>query len=440
MGSYIPNTRAEREAMLREAGYGSFAELYADVPPGVLLPDGPAIPSGKSELAVRKELGRLAGRNKVYGTIFRGVGAYNHYIPAIVRNVAAKEEFITAYTPYQPEISQGVLQSIFEFQTMICELTALPVANASVYDGATATAEAIPMCIDRKRTKVLVSATVAPQVLEVVRTYCFGSGREVTVVPARDGLTDAEALQQALTDTTACFIMQQPNYFGLIEPAAALGSIAHGAGAKFVMNCNPTALALLAAPGECGADVAVGEGQPLGLPLSFGGPYVGYMAATQAMMRKLPGRIVGQTHDAAGHRAFVLTLQAREQHIRREKASSNICTNQSLCTLMVSAYLSAVGPDGLKEVASQCTAKAHYLQAELEKAGLARKYAGEFFHEFVTKGGDADKILAALDAEGILGGLPLAGDEILWCCTELCAKEDMDKAAAIVRTVQGGGR
>ena len=440
MGSYIPNTRAEREAMLREAGYGSFAELYADVPPGVLLPDGPAIPSGKSELAVRKELGRLAGRNKVYGTIFRGAGAYNHYIPAIVRNVAAKEEFITAYTPYQPEISQGVLQSIFEFQTMICELTALPVANASVYDGATATAEAIPMCIDRKRTKVLVSATVAPQVLEVVRTYCFGSGREVTVVPARDGLTDAEALQQALTDTTACFIMQQPNYFGLIEPAAALGSIAHGAGAKFVMNCNPTALALLAAPGECGADVAVGEGQPLGLPLSFGGPYVGYMAATQAMMRKLPGRIVGQTHDAAGHRAFVLTLQAREQHIRREKASSNICTNQSLCTLMVSAYLSAVGPDGLKEVASQCTAKAHYLQTELEKAGLARKYAGEFFHEFVTKGGDADKILAALDAEGILGGLPLAGDEILWCCTELCAKEDMDKAAAIVRTVQGGGR
>ena len=440
MGSYIPNTRAEREAMLREAGYGSFAELYADVPPGVLLPDGPAIPSGKSELAVRKELGRLAGRNKVYGTIFRGAGAYNHYIPAIVRNVAAKEEFITAYTPYQPEISQGVLQSIFEFQTMICELTALPVANASVYDGATATAEAIPMCIDRKRTKVLVSATVAPQVLEVVRTYCFGSGREVTVVPARDGLTDAEALQQALTDTTACFIMQQPNYFGLIEPAAALGSIAHGAGAKFVMNCNPTALALLAAPGECGADVAVGEGQPLGLPLSFGGPYVGYMAATQAMMRKLPGRIVGQTHDAAGHRAFVLTLQAREQHIRREKASSNICTNQSLCTLMVSAYLSAVGPDGVKEVASQCTAKAHYLQAELEKAGLARKYAGEFFHEFVTKGGDADKILAALDAEGILGGLPLAGDEILWCCTELCAKEDMDKAAAIVRTVQGGGR
>ena len=440
MGSYIPNTRAEREAMLREAGYGSFAELYADVPSGVLLPDGPAIPSGKSELEVRKEMGRLAGRNKVYDTIFRGAGAYHHYIPAIVRNVAAKEEFITAYTPYQPEISQGVLQSIFEFQTMICELTALPVANASVYDGATATAEAIPMCVDRKRTQVLVSATVAPHVLEVVRTYCFGSGREVTVVPAKDGLTDAGTLQRALTDTTACFILQQPNYFGLIEPAAALGGIAHGAGAKFVMNCNPTALALLAAPGECGADVAVGEGQPLGLPLSFGGPYVGYMAATQAMMRKLPGRIVGQTHDAAGHRAFVLTLQAREQHIRREKASSNICTNQSLCTLMAAAYLSAVGPDGLQEVASQCTAKAHYLQAELEKAGLARKYAGEFFHEFVTKGGDADRILAALDAEGILGGLPLAGDEILWCCTELCAKEDMDKAAAIVRAVQGGGR
>lgn len=440
MGSYIPNTRAEREAMLREAGYGSFAELYADVPSGVLLPDGPAIPSGKSELEVRKEMGHLAGRNKVYDTIFRGAGAYHHYIPAIVRNVAAKEEFITAYTPYQPEISQGVLQSIFEFQTMICELTALPVANASVYDGATATAEAIPMCVDRKRTQVLVSATVAPQVLEVVRTYCFGSGREVTVVPAKDGLTDAGALQRALTDTTACFILQQPNYFGLIEPAAALGGIAHGAGAKFVMNCNPTALALLAAPGESGADVAVGEGQSLGLPLSFGGPYVGYMAATQAMMRKLPGRIVGQTHDAAGHRAFVLTLQAREQHIRREKASSNICTNQSLCTLMAAAYLSAVGPDGLQEVASQCAAKAHYLQAELEKAGLARKYAGEFFHEFVTKGGDADRILAALDAEGILGGLPLAGDEILWCCTELCAKEDMDKAAAIVRAVQGGGR
>ena len=421
--------------MLRESGYSSFDELYADIPAELKLKGGLNIPSGKSEYEVRDLVSSLASMNRQFKTCFRGAGAYNHYIPSIVKSVVSKEEFVTAYTPYQPEISQGVLQSIFEYQTMICDLTGMDVANASVYDGASATAEAAAMCVARNRNKIYISAAVNPFVMSTVRTYCFGSGNPLEVIPEKDGLTDREKLAELLKDDAACVIIQQPNYYGLIEDAPVLAETAHAAGAKFVMNCYPISLPIMQTPAEAGADIAVGEGQPLGMPVSFGGPYLGFMAATKDMMRKLPGRIVGETHDADGNRAFVLTLQAREQHIRREKASSNICSNEALCAMTAAVYMSAMGPGGMKDVASQSVSKAHYLQKKLEEAGLPLKYSGEFFNEFVTKGGDSAKIEEILAANDILCGMPLGSDEILWCCTELCSKAAMDKVAALVKEV-----
>ena len=437
MGSYVANTTAEQQSMLTAAGFSRMEDLFADIPEAVRLRDGLALPAGKSELEVGRLLEAMAARNTAYRRILRGAGAYHHYIPAIVKSVTGKEEFMTAYTPYQAEISQGLLQAIFEFQTMICELTGMDVANASVYDGATAAAEAAAMCRERKKKNVVcVSATMHPQVIDVIRTYCFGSGSEVVLIPEQNGLTDTAALQQSLTAEVSCFIVQQPNYYGNLEPAAELGRMAHAAGAKYVMSINPIAAALMPTPAECGADVAVGDGQPLGLPLGMGGPYLGFMTATRAMMRKLPGRLVGETKDADGQRAYVLTLQAREQHIRREKASSNICSNQEWCALTAAVYLAAMGPDGLQETARQCAAKAHYLQQALADVGLAKKYPGEFFHEFVTRSEiPAADVLKALEQKGILGGLPLSGQDILWCATEMNTKAELDETARLVGEV-----
>ncbi len=419
--------------MLHEIGYDSFDALFAHIPDAVKVKNLD-LPEGMPEMDALARMEELAEKNVRFRHIFRGAGAYNHYIPAIVKSVVSKEEFVTAYTPYQAEISQGILQSIFEFQTMICELTGMDVSNASVYDGATAAAEAAAMCRERKRQTALVSAAVHPQVLEVIKTYCYGSGTEVVVVPEKDGVTDAEALEQSLNETSACFYMQYPNYYGNIEDAKRLGEIAHGAGAKFIMGCNPIALAVLQTPAECGADIAVGDGQPLGMPLSFGGPYLGFMAAKEKMARKLPGRIVGETVDSEGARAFVLTLQAREQHIRREKAGSNICSNEALCALTAGVYLTAMGEKGLTQAANLCISKAHYLQQELKKAGLRPKYAQPFFHEFVTVSEKkSDVLLAALQDEGILGGLPLNDHEILWCATEKNTKAEIERVAAIVK-------
>ena len=297
-----------------------------------------------SELEVRRAVSAMAKENRVFSTVLRGAGAYDHYIPSIVKYIPAKEEFLTAYTPYQAEMSQGILQSIFEYQTMICELTGMDVSNASVYDGATAAAEAAAMCRDRKRTVTLVSAAAHPDTINTIRTYCYGAGCEMRLVPLREGKTDLAALKDMLAADVASFYVQQPNFYGLFEDAQALGQAVHEAGAMYVMGCNPIALAIAKTPAACGADVAVGEGQPLGMPLSYGGPYLGYMATTKKHMRKLPGRIVGETVDNRGERAFVLTLQAREQHIRREKASSNICSNQALCALTAGAYMAAMGP------------------------------------------------------------------------------------------------
>ena len=391
-----------------------------------------------SELEVGRYISRKADKNIRFRTIFRGAGAYNHYIPSIVKSVTGKEEFVTAYTPYQAEISQGILQSVFEYQTMICRLTGMDVSNASVYDGASAAAEAVAMCIERKRTTMLVAATASPLTIRTMQTYCTGSGVRLLVVPARDGVTGAEALKSRLDGTVAGFYLQQPNYYGHIEDAETLGQLVHEAGAKYVMGVNPLSLGIMKTPAEQGADIATGEGQPLGIPLSFGGPYLGFMASTTAMMRRLPGRIVGLTTDVDGRRAFVLTLQAREQHIRREKASSNLCSNQALCAMTAAVYMAAMGPDGLRRVATHCLSKAHYAASKISGIpGFGLRYKAAFFHEFVTEcPGKPSDVLAVLEKEGILGGYPVEGG-LLWCVTEMNTKEEIDELVKILLTETG---
>ena len=432
MGSYIPSTGEERQAMLQTIGLTSTDQLFDVVPESVRV-KSLDLPEGLSELEVGQKMAELAAKNRVFPSVFRGAGAYRHYIPSIVKTVTSKEEFLTAYTPYQAEISQGVLQSIFEFQTMICELTGLDAANASVYDGASAAAEAVAMCRERKRTRAVVSAAAHPDVISTIRTYSFGAGTEVAAAPAENGVTDLTGL---LDETTACVYVQQPNFFGQLEDLPALAAQVHAAGARLIVGVNPAALGVLESPGACGADIAVGEGQPLGLPLSWGGPYLGFMAASQSLMRRLPGRIVGQTHDNKGEVGYVLTLTAREQHIRREKASSNICSNQALCAFIAGAYLSAMGAQGLTQAAVLSMSKAHYLADELEKIGLHRVHQGEFFHEFVTTCPQQEQVLAALDREGILGGLPVEGG-LLWCATEVVTRSEMDRAVSMIKEVLG---
>ena len=422
--------------MLRAVGVNSTRELFRDVPQEMLLTRPLDIPGGMSELEVSRVMTAMAAENRVYGTVLRGAGAYDHYIPSIVKYIPAKEEFLTAYTPYQAEMSQGLLQSIFEYQTMICELTGMDVSNASVYDGASAAAEAAAMCRDRKRRVTLISGAAHPDTINTVRTYCYGTGDELRVVPVRDGRTDMDALRELLTADVAGFYVQQPNFFGQFEDAEALGALTHEAGALYIMGCNPMALAIMKTPRECGADIAVGEGQPLGLHMGCGGPYLGYMATTDKLMRRLPGRIVGETTDAQGRRAYVLSLQAREQHIRREKASSNICSNEALCALTAGLYMAAMGPDGMAQAAEQSMAKAHYLAGALCAIdGVELVYDGPFFHEFVTRLPERENVLAALAADDILGGLPVGGDQILWCATEKVSRAQLDKAVSIVKEV-----
>lgn len=435
MGSYVPSTLKERQEMLESMGMSSIDELFAHIPAELKLGRELNLPCGKSELEVNRLMNKIASHSVIFDSIFRGAGAYDHYIPSIVKSVTGKEEFLTSYTPYQAEISQGVLQSIFEYQTMICELTGMDVSNASVYDGATAAAEAVNMCCERSRNVVFLSEAAHPDVISVVKTYCWAASHKVVMLPVKDGKTDLSAMASQLDKkTSACLYLQSPNFFGQFEEVEQGAEMIHSVGAKLIVGANPISLGMFKTPAEQGADIAVGEGQPLGMPIAFGGPYLGFMAATKAMMRKLPGRIVGETTDVDGKRAFVLTLQAREQHIRREKASSNICSNQALCALTASVYLAAVGPEGLHQVASLCYQKAHYLAQQLcSIPGVSLKYNGSFFHEFVTEMPDADKVLCALEKEGILGGLPLEDGSILWCATEKNTKEDIDRVVEIVR-------
>lgn len=435
MGSYIPETHEGRADMLAAIGLAHADELFSVVPEEVRTSEL-NLPEGLSELEVVSHMEGLASENVRFGTVLRGAGAYRHHIPAIVKTVTSKEEFVTAYTPYQAEISQGVLQSIFEYQTQICELTGMDVSNASVYDGATAAAEGVLMCLDRKRGEVVVADTVNPDVLAVINTYCASRGVTVVTVGMKDDLSlDLDALRGVLGPKTAAVYVQSPNYLGAIEDMDAIAAATHEAGAKLVMGFNPIALGIMRTPREYGADVAVAEGQPLGLPLGFGGPYLGIMATTQALMRKLPGRIVGQTTDAEGRRAYVLTLQAREQHIRREKASSNICSNEALCAMTASVYLASVGPEGLAQAARLSAGHAHYLAEQLAGLGFAPMSDRPYFNEFLTTCPvDADQLMEGLAARGILAGLPTHGG-ILWCATELNTRADIDRAVRAIKEV-----
>ncbi|MFN2418104.1 MAG: aminomethyl-transferring glycine dehydrogenase subunit GcvPA [Candidatus Limnocylindria bacterium] len=433
--SYSPHTDADRARMLDAVGVASVDDLFADIPSAVRAGEWD-VPPPLSEQEVRAELARLAARNRIPTVSFLGAGAYRHLIPSVVGEVIGRSEFATSYTPYQPEVSQGTLQSIYEFQSLICELTDMEVATASHYDGATATAEAALMaCRVTRRSRVAVSAGLNPDYRRVLATYCSGPGVEVVTVPVDlseggDGTTDPAA--SGALDEVACLVAAQPNFYGQLEPMRELADAAHGEGALFVAVVEPTSLAVLQAPGSYGADIVAAEGQPLGIPVSFGGPYVGLMAARMASVRQMPGRLVGATRDVQGRRGYVLTLQAREQHIRREKAASNICTNQALMALAATAYLTAVGPSGLREVAELSMAQARHLVGALESAGLAeRRFGGAYLNEVVMRVPEAARRHAALAEQGIVAGHLLERgeaelrDTLLLAATELTADDDI---------------
>ncbi len=428
MADYILNTDHQEALMLKRTGFSTLEDLYQDLPKELLLKRDLDLPLGQSEFAVLDALKRLANENISYPVVLRGAGVEHHYIPSVVKKMANRDEFVTAYTPYQSEFSQGILQSIFEFQTSICELTGMDVSNASVYDGPTASAEAIQMVLDRKRNQILLPENLAPYITTVMKTYTQWLDIEFVHVKTVDGRIDSEDLITKLNENSAGLWIQYPNYFGILEDIEGLSQLVHQAGAKVVVYTNPMTLGALKSPRSLGADVAIGEAQPLGIPMSFGGPFLGFMAASAELVRKLPGRIAGQTVDSEGKRAFTLTLQAREQHIRREKATSSICSNQALMALTASVYLAALGPKGLQEVALACHAKAHYLAAGLESIGFKLKYSSPFFHEFVSVSPiDHNHIERALHDLGVLAGLGLSSHETLWCVTETTKKEDLDR-------------
>lgn len=439
--NYVPNTVDQQEQILTRIGVGSLEELFADIPESVRRQAQLKIREGLSELELVKYMGRLAAENKTVEeyTSYLGAGAYEHFIPSYVDQLLLRSEFYTAYTPYQPEISQGTLQAIYEFQTLVCELTGMDGANASMYDGASALAEAALMSCDAtRRKKVLVPQTIHPEYREVLRTYLLPRGVEILEIPYKEGAVDSEALEKVLNTEVAAVLLQSPNFFGMIEKAEEIGQMAHAKGGLLVMAVNPVSLGLLKSPGELGADIVVGEGQPFGNPLNFGGPYLGFLACREKYVRRMPGRIVGATKDKNGKKGYVLTLQAREQHIRREKAASNICSNEALCALAFTIHLSGLGKRGLKEMARLNLQKAHYGAEEIGKLpGMSLAFQGPFFHEFVIKTEVSPrKINEALLSHKIIGGLELSrfypelDQHLLFCVTETKTKEDIDRLVA----------
>ena len=434
---FFPHTEEDIKLMLDKIGVPSLDALFAEVPEEIRFRRDYDLPSAKSEIEIRNLFGNLGKQNKQL-TVFAGGGVYDHYTPSIVPYLVSRSEFLTSYTPYQAEISQGTLHYIFEFQSMMAELTGLPIANASMYDGSTATAEAAIMAVasGKKANRVLVSETVDDKVLAVIRTYTHFQGVQIEVVPAEDGVTSRTAMQEKLQQGgVAGMIVQQPNKYGIIENYDGFADDCHQQKALFVMNSVAADLALLKSPGELGADIAVGDGQSLGIPMQFGGPSVGYLCCTEKLMRKMPGRIVGQTKDNRGQRAFVLTLQAREQHIRREKATSNICSNQSLMALWVTIYLSVMGKEGLKEAAQMSVDGAHYLYEKLIQSGKFKPAFNQpFFNEFCVKyvGGDLDQLQQRLLDNGILGGIKMADDMLMLAVTEKRTKEEVDLLVSLV--------
>ena len=434
---FFPHTEEDIKLMLDKIGVPSLDALFAEVPEEIRFRRDYDLPNAKSEIEIRNFFDNLGKQNKQL-TVFAGGGVYDHYTPSIVPYIVSRSEFLTSYTPYQAEISQGTLHYIFEFQSMMAELTGLPIANASMYDGSTATAEATIMAIasGKKANKVLVSETVDDKILAVIRTYTHFQDAEIELIPAEDGITSRTAMQEKLQQGgVAGVIVQQPNKFGIVENYDGFADDCHQQKALFVMNSVAADLALLKSPGELGVDIAVGDGQSLGLPINFGGPSVGYLCCTEKLIRKMPGRIVGQTLDNRGQRAFVLTLQAREQHIRREKATSNICSNQSLMALWATIYLSLMGKEGLKEAAQMSVNGAHYLYDKLIASGKFKPAFNQpFFNEFCVKyvGGNVDELQQRLIDNGILGGIKMADDMLMLAVTEKRTKEEVDLLVSLV--------
>jgi len=433
---YIPHTEEDIRAMLDRIGVSSLRDLYSDVPQEVVFTEEYSIPSAMSEIELRRHFKELGEKNKAL-TIFAGGGAYDHYSPSTVAHLLARSEFYTAYTPYQPEISQGTLQYIFEYQSMISELTGMEATNASMYDGATAAAEVMFMMVAsaKKKNRVLLSSTLSERVIKVVRTYAKFHGVELSMVPEKEGVTDLDMLAKELEKgDVAGVIVPSPNKYGIIEDFTGLADTIHSAKGYMAVFADPSALAVLRTPGEWGADVACGDGQTLGMPLAFGGPYLGFISCSKGMLRKMPGRVVGATKDADGKRGFVLTLQAREQHIRREKATSNICSNQSLMALYATIYLSLLGKEGLKEVNVLSADGAHYLYDKLIATGKFKPaFDKPFLKEFVMKTDlDMEKINARLLEKGIMGGLYLGNGMVEFAVTEKRTKEEIDNLVELM--------
>lgn len=437
---YLPMTEQDQKEMLEKIGVNSVDELFSDIPEKVRFKGSYQIKPAKSESALLKELTKLSQKNAdaKANVSFLGAGVYDHYSPVIVDHVLSRSEFYTAYTPYQPEISQGELQAIFEFQTMICELTGMDVANSSMYDGATALAEAGMLSAGTtKRKKILLSSAIHPEAKEVVKTYAKGQYIEVVEVPHKEGITDLDALETMIDNTVAAVMIQYPNFFGRVEPLKDLEAIIHEHKSLFVVSSNPLALGALTPPGKFQADIVVGDAQPFGIPMGFGGPHCGYFAVTSKLMRKVPGRLVGQTIDDNGQRGFVLTLQAREQHIRRDKATSNICSNQALNALAASVAMTALGKHGVKEMAIANMQKAHYAKIKLKEAGFDIVYEGPSFNEFLIKcNASISSINRALLEKGMIGGYDLGRDfeqlenHMLIAVTELRTKAEIDEFVA----------
>jgi glycine dehydrogenase subunit 1 len=426
--NYVPHTESDVEYMLERVGALSIEELFDDIPREAYLTE-PITPPGIDEAALIRRVTRLADMNVRFKADFLGAGCYRHFIPAVVRHLAGRPEFVTAYTPYQPELSQGTLQTIYEYQTAICRLTGMDISNASMYDGATAACEAALLCAGEGDGVIAVSEGLHPHTRQTLRTYLNARGIGMTLIPLADGRTCERTLSENLNIKTRCVIAQSPNFEGVIEDMGALCAMSRARGARFVAVVNPLSLVVLKPPGEYGADIACGDGQPLGIPRGFGGPGFGFFAVKRELMRRVPGRIVGKTEDKNGNDAYTLTLQAREQHIRREKAPSNICTNHSLCAVTASIYLAAMGPKGLEQAALSCMANARVLRDVLSKHKQKLCYPGApMFNEFVTTGDiDAHELRDALLERGILGGLPLtgAGNRTLWCATEMTAPGEL---------------
>jgi len=444
--SYVPHTELDRKVMLAFLGIEHTDELFQDIPDDIRMNRPLDLIPAMSELTLDRHTRELAGRNLDFGQVisFLGAGSYEHYQPSVVDAMISRSEFYTSYTPYQPEISQGMLQAIFEYQTMVSEITGMDVSNASMYDGPTSLAEAgIVCCTHTRRNKLLVASSLHPEYRAVLSTYAKGQSIEIVEIPHVAGCIDMQNLRELCDSTVAGVLVQYPNFFGTIEDLSAIANLVHAQGALLVVNTYPIALGLLKSPGELAADIVVAEGQSLGNSMAFGGPYLGILAAKKDLMRRMPGRIVGQTKDHEGRRGFVLTLQAREQHIRREKASSNICSNQALNALTATVYLSYLGRQGLNELALQNYHKAHYLQQKLQQLpNITNVFDAPFFNEFVVRISNAVEVQQKLLEKGFLFGLHLGRfysdmqDCILLNVTEMRTKEELDALVTELEALQ----